>query len=79
MVVRSDHSSNTKRGSVFPYYKNNLALRVVNIVYLSECLTFELKVGNKTCFIDPQAIPKMNMNFFLDNFEMTSVPNDSHL
>ena len=79
MVVRSDHSSNTKRGSVFPYYKNNLPLRVVNIGYLSECLTFELKVGNKTCFIDPQAIPKMNVKLLFDNFEMTSVSNDNHL
>ena len=44
---RSDHPSNTKRRSICLYYKNNLPLRVINIGYLKECLTLELKVGDK--------------------------------
>ena len=48
-LVRSDHPSNTKRGGVCLYYKNNLPLRVINIGYLNECLTLELTVGDKTC------------------------------
>ena len=47
ILVRSDHPSNTKGGGVCLYYKNNLALRVINIGYLNECLTLELKVGKK--------------------------------
>ena len=48
-LVRSDHPSNTKRGGVCLYYKNNLPLRVINIGYLDECLTLELTFGDKTC------------------------------
>ena len=32
-LIRSDHPSNTKRGSVCLYYKNYLPLRVINISY----------------------------------------------
>ena len=32
-LVRSDHPSNTKRGGVCLYYKNNLPLRVINTGY----------------------------------------------
>ena len=48
-LVRSSHPSNTKRGGVCLYYKNNLPLRVISIGYLNECLNLELKVGGKTC------------------------------
>ena len=47
-LVRSDHAANTKRGGACFYYKNNLPLRVINIGYSNECLTFELTVGDKT-------------------------------
>ena len=46
-LIRSDHPSNTKHGSVCLYYKNDLQLRVVNVSYLKEWLNFELKIGNK--------------------------------
>ena len=49
MLVRSDHQCKAKLGNVCLYYKSNLPLRVINIGYLNECLTFELKVGDKTC------------------------------
>ena len=48
-LVRSDRPSNTKRGGVCLYHKNNLPLRVVNIGYLNECLALELRVGDKIC------------------------------
>ena len=48
-LIRSDHPSNTKRGGVYLYYKNNLPQRVINIGYLNECLTLEHKVGDNIC------------------------------
>ena len=67
--VRSDHPSNTKLGGVCLYCKNNLPLRVINIGYLNECLTIELKVGNKTCnFV---VLCQDKFKTFSDNFEMT--------
>ena len=74
-LVRSDHQSNTKRGGVCLYYKNNLPLRVVNICYLNECLTLELKVGDKICnFVVLYRFPSQSQDeseTFSDNFEMT--------
>ena len=43
-LIRSDHPSNAKRGGVCLYYKNYLPLRVLNISYLKECLSVELKL-----------------------------------
>ena len=90
--VRSDHPSNTKLGGVCFYCKNNLPLRVINIGYLNECLTIELKAGNKTCnFVVLYRSPSQSQDkfkTFSDNFEMTldilaqsfgkSVSNDNH-
>ena len=74
-LVRSDHPSNTKRGGVCLYYKNNLPLRVINIGYLNECLTLELTVGDKTCnFVVLYRSPSQSQDefeTFSDNFEMT--------
>ena len=74
-LVCSDHPSNTKRRSVFLYYKNNLPLRVINIGYLNECLTLELAFGDKTCnFVVLYRSPSQSQDEFepfSDNFEMT--------
>ena len=74
-LVPSDHQSNTKGGGVCLYYKNNLPLRVVNIYYLNECLTLELKVGDKICnFVVLYRFPSQSQDefkTFSDNFEMT--------
>ena len=74
-LVRSDHPPNVKRGGVCLYYKNNLPLRIVNIGYLNECLTLELKVGDKIFkFVVPYRSPSQFQNefeTFSDNFEMT--------
>ena len=48
-LLRADHPSNNKRGGVCIFYRTNLPLRVLNISYLSECITFEISIGNKIC------------------------------
>ena len=41
-VARADHPTNTKRGGVCIFYKKCLLLRVLNIIFLNECINFEL-------------------------------------
>ena len=48
-LLRADHPSNNKRGGVCIFYRTNLTLRILNISYLSECITFEISIGNKIC------------------------------
>ena len=48
-LIRSDHTSNSKRVGVCIYYKSYLPLRVINVGYLHECLSFELQIGDKIC------------------------------
>ena len=48
-MLRADHPSHNKRGGVCIFYRTNLPLRVLNISYLSECLTFEISISNKVC------------------------------
>ena len=66
-LVRSDHPSNTKRGGVCLYYKNNLPL--------NECLTLELAVVDKTCnLVVLYRSPSQSQDefeTFSNNFEMT--------
>ena len=45
-LIRSDHPSNTKRGGVCIYYKESLAVRLVGIISLPECLVCEVTVQN---------------------------------
>ena len=74
-LIRFDHQSNTKCGGVCLYYKHYLPLRVLNISYLKECLTFELKIGDKSCnFIALYRSPSQSQDdfeTFSDNVEMT--------
>ena len=74
-MIRSDDPSNTKRGGVCIYYKSSLPLRVVNIGYLHECLSFELQIGEKFCnFVALYRSPSQSQDNFetcADNFEMT--------
>ena len=48
-IARADHPTNTKRGGVCIYYKKCLPLRVLNIVFLNECMNFKLRTGDKIC------------------------------
>ena len=48
-MLRADHPSNNKRGDVCIFYRTTPPLRVLNISYLSECITSEIKIGNQVC------------------------------
>ena len=53
-LIRCDHPSNTNRGGVCIYGRSYLPLRVINIVYLHECLSFELLIVDEICnFVGP--------------------------
>ena len=74
-LILSDHPSNTKGGIACIYYKSSLPLRVINIGYLHECLSFELQIGDKICnFLALYRSPSQSQGdfeTFADNFEMT--------
>ena len=73
-LIRSDHSSNNKRGRVCVYYKKFLPLRVLVIQYLHECINFELKIGDKLCnFVALYRSPSLaqdEFEKFSDNLEL---------
>ena len=50
-LIRGDHPSDVKQGGACVYYKNHLPLKLLNINYLQECITFELSIKNKLCII----------------------------
>ena len=37
-LIRADHPNNVKKGGVYIYYKESIAVQIVNIIFLSECL-----------------------------------------
>ena len=37
-LIRADHASNLKKGSVYIYYKESLAVQTLNKIGLLECL-----------------------------------------
>ena len=48
-LLHADHPSNNKRAGICIFCRTTLLLRVLNISYLSECITFEISIGNKVC------------------------------
>ena len=69
------HPCNTKPSRVCIYYRSYLLLRVINIDYLHECLSFELQIWDKICnFV---ALYRSSSQFqddfetFADNLKMT--------
>ena len=59
------HSDHPKRGGVLIYYKNYLPLRIIRVNYLSECISFEIMIGNKICnFITLYRSPSQNQMVF---------------
>ena len=67
-LIRADHPSNTKRGGVCIYYRNLLPLKLINIHYLNECITFEIKLGDKICnFVSLYRSPNQSEDDF-ENF-----------
>ena len=74
-IIRKDHPSNTKREQVCVYYKNKLPYKLIDMKYLQECITFEIRIGRKSCkFICLYRSPSQtNDEFepFLKNVELT--------
>ena len=74
-IVRSDHPSNSRRGGVFICYKQSLALKILDIKYLQECIIFQVLIGNKLCsFISLYRSPNQATDIFhqfADNLELT--------
>ena len=64
-LIRSGHPSNTKLGGVCIYHKSSLPLRVINIGYLHECLSFELQIGDKMCNFVALYRSQVNLNTIL--------------
>ena len=48
-LVRDDHSSNSRRGGVWVYCKSSFPFKVINVEYLQEGISFELRIGRKCC------------------------------
>ena len=48
-MLRADHPSNNKRAGICIFYRTTLPLRVLNISYLSEFITFEISIDNQVC------------------------------
>ena len=73
-MIRADHLSNTKKGGVCIYYQNFLPLKLSNIYYLNECITFEKKRGDKICnFVSLYRSPNQyddDFGKFCYNFEL---------
>ena len=72
--VRADHPSNTKRGGVLLYNKSFLPIKLIDVNYLNECISFELRIGGKVCkFLNLYKSPSQNRDEFekfLDNLEL---------
>ena len=73
-LVPSDHPLNSRCGGVCIYYKNYLPLQIISVNYLSECINFEIMIGNKICnFITLHRLPSQNQDDFqtsIDNLKM---------
>ena len=48
-IARSDYPSNSRQGSVVIYYKQSLALKILDIKYLEECIVLQVLIVNKLC------------------------------
>ena len=74
-ITRKNHPSNTKRGRVCVYYKNALPSKLINIKYLQECITLEIRIGRKYCEFICLYWPPSQTNdegeSFLKSFELT--------
>ena len=76
-MIRTDHTNNTKRGSVCIYFKKSLPLtRKIVICKLNECIVAEITVNNERCFLttdqqvnDPYRSTSQNQEHFESFFE----------
>ena len=78
-LVRGDHLSNSKRGGVCVYHKSSLTrslpFRVINVKYLQESISFELRIEGKCCkfccLYRSKSQTQDEFETFLKNFELT--------
>ena len=74
-LLRADHASNSKRGGGCVYYKSSLALRLIDVHYLQECLILEILIGGKSCnFISLYRSPSQSSDSFqefTDNLQLS--------
>ena len=74
-LFREDHPSNSKCSGVYFYYKSSLPFRVINVKYLQESNSFELRTGVKcckfSCLYRSSSQTQDEFEFFLKNFELT--------
>ena len=65
-LLRAYHASKINRDDVCVFYKSSLALRLIDVHYLQECLILEILIGGKSCnFISLYLSPSQ----FLDALE----------
>ena len=73
-LVRSNHPLSSKRGEVWIYYKNYLPLKIIAVNCLSECINFEIIIGNNICnYITLYRSPAQNQDdfqAFTDNLQV---------
>ena len=74
-LVREDHPSISKSGGVSVYYKSSLPFTVINVKYLQESISFELRIGGKcsrfSCLYRSPSQTQDEFEPFLKNFELT--------
>ena len=72
-MIREDHPSNVKQGSVCIFYKETLCVRVVTLSSLSECIIFEVSIQNNKDYIGvvyrSPCQDTIEFQNFLSNFE----------
>ena len=84
--VRADHPSNNKHGGVLLYYKNFLPIKLIDVNYLNECISFILKIEKKVYkFLSLYRSPSQNRDEFEnENLELifiirlTKIPISPH-
>ena len=76
-LVTEDHPSNSKRGGICVYYKSSLQFRVINVKYLQESISFELRIGGKccrfSCLYRSPSQTQDELKTFLKNYELQSL------
>ena len=50
-LIKPNHPSDSKRGSVCLYYKESLAVEVIHLTGPSECILYEVSIENCKAFI----------------------------
>ena len=74
-LVREDQPSNSKRDGACVYCKSSLPFREINVKYLKESISFELRIGGKcckcSCLYRSPSQTQDKFETFLINFELT--------